>query len=41
MFELEVQYGEIRIESEAFRNKVKKWLDNKQEYLDQAYKQVN
>jgi hypothetical protein len=40
MFELEVVYGEIRIDNDSFRKKVLKWLDNNNEYLNQAYKQV-
>lgn len=39
MFELQILYGEIKLE-DAFREKVKKWLDNNPEYLKQAYKQV-
>jgi hypothetical protein len=39
MFELQILFGEIRLE-DAFREKVKKWLDNNPEYLKQAYKQV-
>lgn len=39
MFELDVSYGEIKIDKK-FVIKVKKWLDNNPEYLKQAYKQV-
>ncbi len=37
---MEVSYAEIRIDNEQFKEKVKKWLDNNDEYLAQAYKQV-
>lgn len=39
MFELNVLYGEIRLDN-IFGKKVKKWLDNNPEYLKQVYKQV-
>ncbi len=41
MFEMEVLYGEIRIDNDLFKKKVLKWLDNNEEYLKQAYKQVS
>lgn len=40
MFEIEINDAEIRIDNDVFKNKVKKWLDNNDEYLKQAYKQV-
>lgn len=39
MFDLEVTYGEIAYES-AFKKKLLKWLDNNEEYLKLANKQV-
>jgi hypothetical protein len=39
MFEIETLYGEIKI-NDNFLGKVKKWLDNNDDYIKQAYKQV-
>jgi len=39
MFEIETLYGEIKI-NDNFLGKVKKWLDNNEDYIKQAYKQV-
>ncbi|RNA09093.1 hypothetical protein BpHYR1_006566 [Brachionus plicatilis] len=38
MFELDISYGEIRID-EKFLDKVKIWLNNNPDYVKQAYKQ--
>ena len=39
MFELEKTYSEVRL-GKDFEQKVLKWLDNNQEYLEQAHRQV-
>lgn len=39
MFELEKTYSEVRLVKD-FEQKVLKWLDNNQEYLEQAHRQV-
>ncbi|CAF0709768.1 unnamed protein product [Brachionus calyciflorus] len=38
MFELDISYGEIRID-DKFLDKVKVWLNNNPDYISQAYKQ--
>lgn len=40
LFELDISYGEIRID-QKFLEKVKVWLNNNPDYVKQAYKQVN
>ena len=40
MFELEKTYSDVSL-NEKFAKKVLGWLDNNQEYLKQAYHQVN
>ena len=38
MFEMEVNYGKIKLGAD-FKLKVKRWLDNKDELVEQAYNQ--